>query len=51
MPTLLALLLASCAGFLTSRLPLPLWAELILSSAVWLVVFIATKRVLGQLRP
>lgn len=53
MPTLLALTLASCAGFLISRIPLdlPIWAELILSAAAWLVVFIFTKRLLGNLRP
>jgi hypothetical protein len=51
MPSFLALLLASCASFLISRLPLPLWLEFILASAVWLVVFIFAKKFLRSLRP
>lgn len=51
MPTFLALLLASCAAFVLSRLPLPLWAELILGTALWLVVYIVTRRLLRALRP
>lgn len=51
MPTLLALLLASCAGFLTSRLPLPAWGTFILAPVVWLVVFISVKKFLLSLRP
>lgn len=51
MPTILALLLASCASFLITRLPLPLWFEFILSSAVWLVVFIFTRKLMQELRP
>ncbi len=51
MPTLLALLLASCASFLISRLPLPSWGLLILTTVAWLVVFIYAKKVLRSLRP
>jgi hypothetical protein len=51
MPTLLALLLASCAAFLVSRLPLPPWAAIILATVLWLVVYIATRRLLRALRP
>lgn len=51
MPTFLALLLAGCAGFLTTRLPLPPWMGYILSSVVWVAVFIFTKKLLRNLRP
>ncbi len=51
MPSFLALILASCAGFLTNRLPLPFWVANILATAVWLAVFIYTKRLLRNLRP
>lgn len=51
MPTLLAMLLASCASFLTTHLPLPPWMGYILSSGVWVVVFIFTKQFLRTLRP
>ncbi len=53
MPTFFALLLASCISFLTGRIPLhlPMWVDFFLASAVWLVVFIFTKKILQNLRP
>ncbi len=53
MPTLLALLLASCVSFLFGQIPLglPLWIHTLLAAPLWLVVFIAMKKMLSKLRP
>lgn len=51
MPTVLALLLASCASFLVSRLALPSWGIFIIATVVWLVVFIYVKKFLLSIRP
>lgn len=53
MPSLFSSLLATCGSFLFGKIPLhlPIWLQFILGTAVWLVIFIYSKRVLNELRP
>ncbi len=51
MPTLFALLLASCGSFLVGKLIDPLWLAIPVSTLVWLVLYIYVRKILRDLRP
>ncbi len=51
MPTFLAVLLATCGSFLVGKLCASLWLSIPVSSVVWLIIYIFTRRLLQNLRP
>ncbi len=51
MPTLLAILLASCASFAVGKLFSSLYLSIPISTLVWLIIYIFTRKFLNNLRP